>query len=386
MSRGELIRHVAAFTFLGYAGVYLVLRITGHRSIYTYIFSLFLTLGGMLLAGGLWSVDFCWIAAMASAAVILLVGTGFHREKEYIWSRHFYFCSAPIILVSLIFSVWQWPFLILNLALLSLLLWISYERLARAVEDVVGAAMAERVVAKCFFFGAVGLTLPVMPLVFVQPGNLYVALAGVICGLTFSLIAWQRRGQADKGSYYVLASVMFVSAGVLGLGRQLPDISGPIWALAVPQVILACLGLLCVFFARAGDLITRRRIATAAIFPVLFAWFFQVLHDQLEMAIIAALIVTVVVLYLGARLKERSYYYAIGPSIAGVFIAVVLLPIDRIVAWLDWAPVAVSTGVSFIFGSMIAWVACAAAALATGVLFVLADARGKQIMRGAANL
>ncbi len=386
MSQEGLIRHVAALTFIGYAGVYLALRMMGHRSMYTYMFSLFLMLGGMFLAGGLWSVDFCWLAAMASAGVILLVGTGLHREKGYNWSRHFYFCSAPIMLVSLIFSVWQWPFLIMDLALASLLLWIAYERLAKAVEDVVGAAMAERVVAKCFFFGAVGLTVPVVPMVFVQPGNLYVALAGVMCGLTFSLIAWQRRGQADKGGSYVLAAVMFASAGLLGLGKQLPGISGSIWALAVPQVILACLGLLCVFFAKAGDLITRRRIAVAAIFPVFFAWFFLVLHDQLEMAIVAALIVTAVVPYLGVRLKERSYYYAMGPSIAAVFITVVLLPKDRMIAWLDWSPAVVSTSVSFVWDSMIVWVACAAAAVAAGILFVWADARGKQIKRGAANL
>jgi nitrate/TMAO reductase-like tetraheme cytochrome c subunit len=386
ISQEGLIRHVAAFTFLGYAGVYLALLIIGHRSLYTYIFSLFLMLGGMLLAGGLWSIDFCWLAAMASAEVILLVGTGLHREKEYNWSRHFYFCSAPIILVSLIFSVWRWPFLIIDLALASLLLWIAYERLAQAVEDVAGAAMGERIVAKCFFFGAVGLTIPVVPMLFIQPSNLYVALASVICGLTFSLIAWQRRGQADKGGSYVLAAVMFVSAGLLGLGRQLPGIWDSIWALAVPQVILACMGLLCVFFVKAGDLITRRRIAVAAIFPVLFAWFFLVLQGQLEMAIIAALIVTVVVPYLGARLKERSYAYAMGPSITGVFIAIVLLPRDRVIAWLDWAPAVVSSSVSFVWDGMIAWAVCAAAALVTGVLFVWADARGKQIMRGAANL
>jgi hypothetical protein len=274
----------------------------------------------------------------------------------------------------------------MDLALASLLLWIAYERLAKAVEGAMGAAMAERAVAKCFFFGAVGLTVPVVPMVFVQPGNLYVALASVICGLMFSLLAWQRRGQADKGSSYVLAAIMFASAGVLGLGRQLPGISGSIWASAVPQVILACLGLLCVFFVKAGDLNTRRRIAVAAIFPVFFAWFFLVLHNQLEMAIVAALIATAVVLYLGVRLKERSYYYAMGPSITGVFIAVVLLPRDSMIAWPDWAPAAVSTSASFVWDSMIAWGACAAAALVTGVLFVWADARGKQIMRGAANL
>ncbi|MHC4116546.1 MAG: NapC/NirT family cytochrome c, partial [Planctomycetota bacterium] len=364
MSREGLIRHVAAFTFLGYAGVYLAHRMMGHRSVYTYMFSLFLTLGGMLLVGGLWSVDSCWLPAMASAAVVLLVGTGVHREKQYYWSRHFYFCSAPIILISLVFSVWQWPSLLVNLALASLLLWIAYERLATAVEGAAAAAMAERVVAKCLFFGAVGLTVPVVPMVFIQTGNLYVALAAVICGLTFSLIAWQRRGQAGKGGIYVLAAVLFVSAGVLGLGRQLPGMSGSIWALVVPQMFLACLGLLGVFSAKAGDPITRRQIAAAAIFPVFFAWFFPVLQGQLEMAIVAALIATAVVLCLGALLREKSYCYAVGPSAAGVFIAAVLWPGD----------------------SMIAWVACAAAALATGVLFIWADARGKQIIRGAANL
>ena len=70
--------------------------------------------------------------------------------------------------------------------------------------------MAERGVAKCFFFGAVGLAVPVAPMLFVQPGNVYVALAGGICGLTFSLIAWQRGGQVDKGGGYVLAAVMFL--------------------------------------------------------------------------------------------------------------------------------------------------------------------------------
>jgi nitrate/TMAO reductase-like tetraheme cytochrome c subunit len=104
------------------------------------------------------------------------------------------------------------------------------------------------------------------------------------------------------------------------------------------------------------------------------------------MAIVAALITTAVVPYLSLRLKERSYYYAMGPSITGIFIAVVLLPRDSMIAWLDWAPAAVSISASFVWDSMIAWGACAAAALITGVLFVWADARGKQIMRGAANL
>jgi len=386
MRQGGLLRHVAAFTFLGYCGVYLAHRMKGQASVYTYLFSLFLMMGSLFLAGGLWSVDGCWLAAMAAAGVTLLVGTGLHREKGHNWSRHFYFCSAPILVISLIFSAVQWPFLILSLALVSLLLWIAYERLARAVEDVVGAAMGERIVAKCFFFGAVGLSVPIAPMVLLQAGNLYVALAGVTCGLTFSWIAWQRRGQAEKGARYVLAALMFASAGVLGLGRQVPGISGTIWALAVPQVILACLGILCVFFGKAADLITRRRMAGAAIFPVFFAWFFLLLRGQLEMAFLAALIATAVLPYLAVRLKERSFYYAMGPAIAGMFIAVVMLPRDSMTAWLDWAPAAVSSSLSLVWDNVSAWVACAVAALAAGILFIAADAHAKQIMRGAANL
>lgn len=386
MSQAGLIRHVAALTFLGYAGVYLAHRMMGQRAVHTYLFSLFLLLGSVFLVRGLWSVDVCWIPALVSAGVILLLGTGLHRSKEYHWSRHFYFCSAPIIVVSLVFSLWRWPFLILDLALVSLLLWMAYQRLTQAVEDVVGATVAERVVAKCFFFGAVSLGALIGPMLFVQPNNLYVALASVVSGLTFSLIAWQRRGLADKDGAYVLAATMFASAGVLGLGRQVPGIAGQVWPLAMPQVILACLGLWCVFFVRAGDLITRRRIGLAAIFPVFFAWFFLVSRDQLEMAIIAALIATAVIPYLAVRLKEGAYYCALGPSIAGVFIGLMLLPGDTMVAWLDWAPAAVSSTVLLVWDGIIAWIACAAAALATGVLFVWADARGKQSMRGAANL
>jgi hypothetical protein len=381
-----LIRHVAALTFLGYAGVYLAHRMTGQKAVYTYLFCLFLTLGGMILTEGLWSFDLCWAAATVAAAVTVLVGTGLHRQKGYDWSRHFYFCSAPIIFVSFVFSVLHWPFLLLDLALVSLLLWIAYERLSRAVGDVVAAVVGERVVAKCFFFGALGLTVPVVPLVFLKAGNLYVALASAICGLTFSLIAWQRRGQTDKGGSYVFAAVMFAAAGLLGLGRQLPGISVSIWALAGPQVILACLGLLCVFFTKAEDSTTRRRIAVAAIFPAFFGWFFLVLQNQLEIAVVAALIATAVLLYLGARLKERSCYYAMGPSIAGVLIAAVLLPSERMAALLDWAPATVSSSVSLVWGNMIVWAVCAGAALVAGLLFVTAEARGKQTMRGAANL
>ena len=115
-------------------------------------------LRSLFLVGGLWSTDVCWFAALLCAGVVLFVGTGLHQDKGYGWSRHFYICSVPILGVSLVFAVTHWPFLLLDLALVSLLLWAMYERLATAVEGAAHAAMADRVVAKCFFFGVVALS------------------------------------------------------------------------------------------------------------------------------------------------------------------------------------------------------------------------------------
>ena len=56
-------------------------------------------------------------------------------------------------------------------------------------------------------------------------------------------------------------------------------------------------------------------MASAAVFPVFFAWFFLVLSDQLEMALLAALMVTVALPYLRLRLHERTYYHALGPAL-----------------------------------------------------------------------
>ena len=179
---------------------------------------------------------------------------------------------------------------------------------------------------------------------------------------------------------------MFASAGALGLGGQLPGISRILWALAMPQTILGCLGLLCVYFERTGDLITRRRIAVGAVFPAFFAWFFLVVSDQMGTAIAAALLVTAVIAYLGMYLKERSYAYAMGPSLAGVFIGAVLLPGDSLVTWITGAAETVSTGVMSVWDVLIPWSACAAAALAAGILFVWAGVRNRQSLRGAANL
>ena len=310
MQQPGLIRYVAGLTFLGYAVIYLTHRIAGAQAVYTYMFSLFLTLGGIFSAAALWSVDVCWIPAIASAVVILLVGTKFHRNRKYGWSRHFYFSSAPVIFVSVVFSLLRWPFLIVDLAVGSLLLWVAYEWLAEAVDDVGSATMAERVMAKCFFFGALLLTVPIVPMIFIQPANLYIALAAVICGLTFSWVAWQRRGQVAGGGaggdVYVLAAVMFASAGLLGLGRELPGLSASLWSLAGPLVLLAGLGLLCVLCERAEDLLTRRRIAGAAIFPAFFAWFISLLQNESAIAIAAAAAATAVVISLGMRLKRSE--------------------------------------------------------------------------------
>ena len=363
MEQGGWMRQVAGLTFVGYAAVYLAHRVTGARAIHTYVFGLFLTLGGMLLLGGTWSVDLAWIAAMAAAGVILLVGTGLHVERGHGWSRHFYFCAAPVILVSLVFACWRWPFLLVDLAVGSLLLWVAYDRLAGSV-TVVGAAMAERVVAKCFLFGAALLAIPVAPMVFLQAGNVYVALAAVIAGATFMWVGWRRRQQAGTmGESYVLAGVMFASAGLLGLGRQLPGVAEAVWGIAVGPLLLAGLGSVGIALKKTENVLLGRRVAAGSIFPAFLGWYFLAVQGEPGMALAAALVAVGVLVGLSAGLKDKTYCYGLGPAIAGVVVGAVLLAAPE---------------------SMVAWVAGLVAAAISAVLF--AGAGGRKVLRGAAGL
>ena len=360
------LRYVAGLTFLGYAGIYLGYCVGGAPAVYAYAFSLCLVLGGAFTVAAAAPARFCWLAVLAATAIILLVGIGLHRARKYTWSRHLYFSAGGAIFLSLLFSLASWPFVLVDLALASLLLWWAYERLATTIEDVRSATLAERVIAKYFFLVGLGLTIPVAAMIFIFPGHPRVALAAVIAGLTFLWITWRRRSEvAPLANLYAPAAAMFVSAGLLGLSRQLPSWLAPMLAIVAPVAMLAALELLQRLFDAAKHPVCRRSVIVASVFPAFFAWFIPLVSDQPAVALVAAVIAAGTVAVLVIRGKQPLYGYAFGPALAGVLVAVIqLVPLSGDAAW----------------------IACTALAALAGAAAIEADARSKAVFRGAASL
>jgi len=365
IARPGFIRYVAGLAFLGYAGLYLVHSIAGAPSLCIYVFSTCLTLAGIFTVAAAAPLDVCWIPAIAAAAVILIVGTKFHGDRTDAWARHFYLSSAVAILVSLGLAMLRPSFLLIDLALGSLLLWAAYGWLSKSVPDLRRAMLADRVVAKCFFFGAMFLSALVAPMVLIWPADPYLAFAAVICGVTFSWVTWQRRDQVfGARGIYMLAAVMFASAGLLGLGRQLPGWLAPGWSFIGSLSLLLGLGLLYAPFQKAKSPVLARSPAKAAVFPAFFAWFIPVSQGEFAVALAAAAAAAAAVAVLATILRERQYLYALGPAIAGVLVAGPLLLAGP---------------------GQAAWITCAAAAAGAGACFLWADAWSRQVTRGAAN-
>ena len=358
-------RYVAGMAYLGFAGLYFVHCVLGVSAVFTYVFAMFLTLGGIFTVAAAATLDVCWMPAIAAAAMVLAVGTRCKGNRGFRWSRHFYMASGGVIFVSLVLTLVRPSFLLVDLALASLLLWATYEWIAGGVPDLPRAMLGERVVAKCFFFCAVLLSAVVAPLVLVWPTDPYLVCAAVICGVTFLGITWARRDQIiGARGMYVFAAALFASAGVLGAGRQLPGWFAQGWSVIGPVALLGALGLAYAPLQKAQSLVFARCSALAAIFPVFFAWYIPVSQGEYVVGMVASVVAVGGVVALAIWLKERDYLYAVGPGAAGLFVAGTLLLCG---------------------GGLAAWVACAAAAAAAGACFLWADALSKYVIRGAAN-
>ena len=360
------LRYVAGVAFLGYAALYLLHCLGGAPAVYAYVFSLFLALGGILFGLALWSPDLVWAPALAAAAVALFVGTELHRDKTYRRSRHFYLSGAICMAVALGLSLIRLSLVPLGLSLASLALWVTYGRLAEAVGDVRRATTAERAVAKAFFVSSLALSAPLALLVLVCPALWSVAAAALLCGLVWAWVSWRRRDARPGGrNPYVLPAMMLLSAGVLGIGRQLPGSFAAAWSLLAPLPLMVGLGMLCRASGKAGDQGNRKSLARAAIFPAFFAWYVPLLAGEPGLALACAAVAVGGSLTLAVRAAEPLLRFALGPAGAGAIVAGALL----------WAG-----------SSVTAWVLCAAAAALAGAWFVWADVREREATRGATNL
>ena len=115
-----LVRYVAGLTFLGYAGLYLVHCVAGANALYVYVFTGVLAVGAVLTGTAVWSLECCWVFLLAAAALVVFVGTKYHRAKTLRWSRHFFISCAALLVLSIVFSVFRWSFILLDLAVADL--------------------------------------------------------------------------------------------------------------------------------------------------------------------------------------------------------------------------------------------------------------------------
>ena len=367
MAQPGWLRYVAGMAFVGFAGLYLY-RCAGTGTwIHAYAFAAFLILGAVFFGWALGSLYIAWAPLLVAAALIALAGTEFHRERSFRWSRHFYFSCAAALAVALVFSVLRLSSFAIALALASLVLWTAYRWLSSAVGDVRLASTAERGAAKCFFLGALALSVPMLPIILLRPGHLGVSVASLIFAVTFAWIARERiNDRSGVRNFYALPAILFVSAGLMGIGRPLPGWAASAWSLVIPPAVVAGLGLLHRFFDKAERRTLCRSLAEAAVFPALLAWYIPLVQGQTVVALVSAAIALGIVLALGKILSNASFlYYAVGPAGAGVLVALAIL-----------------LGAH----SVPTWAACIAAACAAGAYFALTNPERSQIARGAANL
>jgi len=358
-------RYVAGIALLGYAALYLAHAVAGAPACYAYVSSGFLVLGSMLGSAAVWSASFCWLAGAASTLVLLFVATSLHRSRTLRWSRHFFLCAVGTILLSLVSTALEWRFLLLDLTLTSLTLWLAYGWLAEAVGDVRRATQAERALAKWLFLGSIAFTLPVIPATLALPVNAYAAAAALACGLTLGWVALRRREASPARNVHVLPAAWLLAAGALGLSAHAPAGVATALLVMVPAALVLGLALLHARLGEKGAIATRLALAEAAVFPAFLAWYVALVVTGPLMALVAVGVALGACVAMVSGRRDPRFLYAAGPACAGAAVSAALLS-----------------------GHLpLAWMACAAAASAAGVAFAAASADGRhQVVRGAANL
>lgn len=359
-------RYVATVAFVGYAALYLAHCTHGAHPLYAYVFSMFAVLAAAFFGWAAWSLDYCWLPAMAAAALVLSTGTRHHGARGYGWSRHFYLCGLVVLGLSLALSAVWWAFLLFNLLLASLVLWLAYGWLAEAVGEVRGARMAERALAKGLFLGCLALNIPIALAAFIAPANIHVAVPALGAGLLFAWVALRRSREMLWGmNAYVVPAMLLGSAGLFGIGRALPGAGAAVWSVIAAFGGMLGLGWLHQRLGDAGEDAAQRAVVEGAVFPALFAWYVPLISGSPGVALLAAHAAMVVPLGLARRRGEKRFLHAFGPGLAGVLVSAAVLLGGQ---------------------SPAAWVVCVAAAVVAGVLFVFADLAKRLALRVAADL
>ena len=353
-----MVRYVAGLTFLGYAILYMTHTLTGNHSFYTYVSCLFLAMGACFSCVAGWSVQFCWVFLLVASALMVYLGTRYHRDRTLRWSRHFFICFVILLLTSLVFSLFRWSFILLDLALCAALLWQAYQWFARAVGGTRGATTNERLIPRLLLLGVQLLCVPVALVLFIIPGSPKVVAPAVIAGVTFAWIAWERR--KDHGSYgnvYVLLSVLFLAGGIMGAGDAFFEESAGLWSLVHGLTLFAVIGFLYKAIAGRAKPVLMITLAQSSAFLAFFWWYVPLLSGDSHVALLAALSAFAASAVLGGLLREKRFLCAMGASLSGVLIT----------AAEEYAAVT--------FPAFPIWGICAAGAAIGGTAFLWADSK-----------
>jgi nitrate/TMAO reductase-like tetraheme cytochrome c subunit len=360
------LRHIAGLAFLGFAGVYLYHSTAGMHALYLYVFSMFLAVGAGFLGASIWSIEHCWVFLLAAAALIVFVGTKYHRARTLRWSQHLFYCFGAVLACALVLSLFRWSFLLLDLAITAVLLWQAYRWFSRAVGDLSRATTDERLVPRFFVLGALLLSLPVVPTLFVRPASVEVDAPGLILGLLFSWVAWTRRNQLRRQRIgFVALASLFLAGGLAGLGSRLPGGASALLPLVGALLVMLGLGVAYRKTAETTGSAFQRSLCEAGVLPAVFAWHIPLLLGKLGHGGVSGAI-AVGASVVAARLTGNPLFLvAAGPAAAGVVIAASMV----------------------LGGSVVpAWAICVVASALGGAWASWAEDRGRHLLRQSAIL
>ena len=318
-----MMRYVVGLTYLSFAILYMAHSVAGAHALYTYVFCLFLAMGACFSCVAGWSVQFCWIFLLVASGLTVYVGTRYHRDRTLRWSRHFFIGFLIMLLASLVFSIFHWSYVLLDLALGSVLLWQVYRWLAAAVGDTRNATTNERLIPRLLLMGVQLLCIPVAVLLFLRPGDLNVVIPAAIAGITFAWMAWEwRRDYGSHGNLYVLLSAMFIAGGVMGVGKAFSGESNVWWwPLPYGLTLFAVMGVLHKALTIQAKPVFRAALAQSSAFLAFFWWYIPFLAGDSRVTLLAAVSALIASVVLSVLLGERRFLCALGPALSGILVA-----------------------------------------------------------------
>ena len=345
---------IAGATLLCYGILYLAHSASLGSALYAYVSTALLMAGACLAGTAILGLEFAWAFLLPAALVIAFIGARFHQRWTFRWARHLYLCFTVFLFGSMALAFVHVPFVLYNLAAVSLSALLVYRWLASAVGDVRGATTNERLAARLLFLGSMAAAVPLVPFLLLRPLSLNTALPSFALGAAFALLSWQRRAEDQRQrSPYPLASVLFIAPALCWLLSRAPgalSVAGPGVA---SLVLILALGGLHAQTRLAPYRALRRSLAEAAAIPALFAWYIPLfILGNPAVALGGAAAAAAAALTVSVFTGNRFFRYAVGSSGAGLVVAgVQMAGTNALEPWAAYIAVAGLLGWGYVWAS-----------------------------------